>query len=95
MASVVVTPTAATDLARLIRTHSLPADTPARFKRSLAALGRFPLIGARLHGRWSVYRFVLGAWRWMIVVYVYDESKDHVAIVTVQDSRMSAALTSV
>lgn len=30
MATVVVTPTAAQDLERLIRTHSLPADTHAR-----------------------------------------------------------------
>lgn len=87
MAEVVVTPTAAADLATLITTHSLPADTTSRFKRSVASLSRFPLIGAPLRGRWSNYRFLLGPWRWMIVVYVYDEPADRVAIVTIQDAR--------
>ncbi len=95
MASVVVTPTAASDLARLITTHSLPVDTIPRFKRSVASLGRFPQLGAPLHGRWTNYRFVLGPWRWMLVVYVYDEILDRVAIVTVQDARGSQAATSV
>jgi plasmid stabilization system protein ParE len=94
VARVVVTPTAATDLERLITTHSLPADTTARFKRSIAPLARFPLIGAPLHGRWTDYRFVLGPWRWMPVVYVYDETVDRVAIVTIQDGRTSRAVTS-
>lgn len=87
MASVVVTPTAAADLARLVSTHSLPADTRARFKRSVGSLVQFPAIGAPLHGRWAGYRFLLGPWRWMIVVYVYDERADRVAIVTIQDAR--------
>ncbi|SRR6266850_7333844 len=94
MATVVVTPTAAMDLTRLIATHSLPADTMARFKRSVATLASFPLLGAQLHGRWTDYRFVLGPWRWMLVVYDYDETLDRVAIVTIQDSRASQAATS-
>ena len=93
MATVVVTPTAAQDLERLIRTHSLPPDTVARFRRSLAPLARFPLIGASLPGRWAGYRFVLGPWRWMLVVYVDDEAADRVAVVTVQDGRSSRAST--
>lgn len=93
MAEVAVTPTAAADLAALITTHSLPADTRSRFKRSVASLARFPVIGAPLHGRWSNYRFLLGPWRWMIVVYVYDESADRVAIVTIQDARSGRAAT--
>ncbi len=95
MATLVVTPTAASDLDRLITTQSLPADTIARFKRSVASLERVPQIGAPLHGRWTNYRFVLGPWRWMLVVYVYDEALDRVAIVTVQDARQSEAATSV
>jgi plasmid stabilization system protein ParE len=94
MATVVVTPTAAADLTRLLATHSLPADTIVRFKRSVAALATFPLLGAQLHGRWTGYRFVLGPWRWMLVVYDYDETMDRVAIVTIQDSRASQAATS-
>jgi plasmid stabilization system protein ParE len=94
MATVVVTPTAAADLTRLLATHSLPADTIARFKRSVAALATFPMLGAQLHGRWTGNRFVLGPWRWMLVVYDYDETLDRVAIVTIQDSRASQATTS-
>ena len=94
MATVVVTPTAKLDLARMIETHSLPADTRVRFRRSVSPLAEFPSMGARLHGRWSDYRFLLGPWRWMIVVYVYDEPTDRVAIVTVQDARSGRAATS-
>jgi plasmid stabilization system protein ParE len=93
MTTVVVTPTAAQDLQHLFTSHSLPADTTERFKRSVAALERFPLIGATLEGRWSRYRFVLGPWRWMLVVYTYDASLDRVAIVTIQDARSSRAAT--
>lgn len=95
MATVVVTPTAAEDLEHLIRSHSLPNDTIERFKRSVAALENFPLIGATLHGRWARYRFVLGPWRWMLVVYMHDEGIDLVAIVTVQDARSSRAATAI
>lgn len=87
MAGVVVTPTAAAYLARLISTHSLTSDTRARCKRSVGSLVHFPAIGAPLHGRWAGYRFLLGPWRWMIVVYVYDERADRVAIVTILDAR--------
>ena len=93
MATVVVAPTAVADLTRLLATHGLPADTIARFKRSVAALATFPLLGAQLHGRWTGYRFVLGPWRWMLVVYDYDETLDRVAVVTIQDSRASQAAT--
>jgi hypothetical protein len=40
------------------------------------------------------YRFVLGPWRWMLIVYVFDEAQDRVAIVTIQDGRSSRAATS-
>ena len=52
------------------------------------------MLGAPLHGRWSNYRFMLGPWRWMIVVYVYLDSTDRVAIVTIQDARSSRSATS-
>lgn len=91
MAHVVVTPTAAADLARLITTHSLPADTRARFRRSVEPLAQFPEIGAALHGRWAGYRFLLGPWRWMIVVYVHDEANDRAVVVTIQDARSGRA----
>ena len=94
MAMVIVTPTAIADLDRLIATHTLPADTVERFKRSVSVLQRFPLIGAPLHGRWAPFRFVLGPWRWMLIVYIYDGAADRVAIVTIQDARSGQAATS-
>ena len=92
--TVIVTPTARHDLDTLIRTHSLPASTRERVKRSLEPLGRFPLLGSPLHGRWARFRFILGPWRWMIIVYEFDEAADRVAIVTIQDGRSARAATS-
>lgn len=91
----VVAPAAVEDLERLIRTHSLPADTRERVRRSLHPLERHPLLGAALGGRWEGFRFLLGPWRWMIVVYVFDKEDDRVAIVTFQDGRTSSASTAV
>jgi plasmid stabilization system protein ParE len=85
--------TAVEDLDRLIRSHSLPSDTRARLRASLARLVSFPRLGAELTGRWSGLRFVLGPWRWMIVVYVYLEDEDRVVIVTIQDGRSSTFAT--
>jgi len=93
MATVVITPTARHDLETLIRSHSLPADTVGRFRRSVEGLETFPQIGATLDGRWARYRFVLGPWRWMLVVYFYDETLDRVAITTIQDARSSRSAT--
>lgn len=94
MATVVVTPTAVADLERLIRTLSLPANTRERVVASLRALERFPLLGAPLAGRWAPFRFVLGPWRWMLIVHAYDEGSDRVAVVTIQDARSAHAATS-
>ena len=93
MARVELTPAAAEDLARLVVTHRLPPDTRERFRRSVRALGRFPRLGAALEADWAGFRFVLGPWRWMIVVYEYLEDEDRVVIVTVQDGRSSGAAT--
>jgi plasmid stabilization system protein ParE len=90
VASVVVTSTARRNLAALIETHSLPPSTIERVRRALEPLGRFPSLGAPLEGRWSGFRFILGPWRWMIIVYSYDESIDQVAVVTIRDARSAA-----
>ena len=87
MATVVVTPTARRNLDVLIETLSLPPSTRDRVKASLEPLRRFPRLGGVLDGRWADFRFVLGPWRWMIVVYRYDEALDQVAIVTIRDAR--------
>jgi hypothetical protein len=94
VAAVLITPTARADLDSLIRTHSLPISTRDRVKRLLEPLGRFPLLGAPLNGRWARFRFVLGPWRWMIIVYEYDEDADRVALDTIQDGRSARSPTS-
>jgi hypothetical protein len=81
------------DLDSLIRTHSLLADTRARVARSLRALERFPLMGPALSGRWEGFRFLIGPWRWLVLVYVFNEPEDRVVVVTVQDARSSTAAT--
>jgi hypothetical protein len=82
------------DLEGLIRTHSLPADTRARVARALRPLERFPLMGPALTGRWEGFRFVLGPWRWLLLVYVFIEAQDRVVVVTAQDGRSWSAATS-
>jgi plasmid stabilization system protein ParE len=94
MAEVRLSAVAVEDLERMILTHSLPADTKARLTRSLDSLSRFPLLGRELEGRWSPFRFILGPWRWMLIVYVYDELEDLVLVLTIQDARSSSAATS-
>ena len=93
MARVLIAPTAAYDLERMIATHSLPADTRSRVRRSIEPLRRFPLLGAPLEGRWQRYRFLLGPWRWMLIVYAYDQDADTVSIATIQDGRAAHAAT--
>lgn len=93
MARVELAVAAVEDLDRLIRTHSLPADTRARVARSLRSLVQFPNIGPALAGRWDGFRFILGPWRWLILVYVFIEEEDRVVVVTIQDARSSTAVT--
>jgi plasmid stabilization system protein ParE len=77
----------------MIATHNLPTDARARVRRSIEPLARFPLLGAPLEGPWRGYRFLLGPWRWMLIVYAYDEETDVVGIATIQDGRTSTAAT--
>ena len=78
-------------LDRMILTHSLPADTRDRVRRSLSVLEQFPRIGRQLEGRWGPLRLILGPWRWMLILYSYEEQDDLVLVVTFQDARSSAA----
>jgi plasmid stabilization system protein ParE len=81
------------DLERMIITHSLPPDTRERVRRSLRPLEQFPRIGRQLEGRWKPLRFILGPWRWMLILYSYEEPDDLVLVVAFQDARSSAAAT--
>lgn len=94
MTKVLVSPTAADALARLLLTHSLPADTKERFKRSVALLAEFPRLGRELEGAgFEGMRFLLGPWRWLVIVYSYEVEVDEVWILAVEDARSSTAAT--
>jgi plasmid stabilization system protein ParE len=93
LAEVRLSTAAVQDLDRMILTHSLPPDTRDRVRRSLRVLEQFPLIGRQLGGRWKPLRFILGPWRWMLILYSYEEPDDVVLVVAFQDGRSSAAAT--
>jgi hypothetical protein len=87
-------PDAVEDLDRLILTHSLPADTRSRVRRSLGALERFPRLGRAVDEPWAPLRWTLGPWRWLVILYVYDEQEDFVSVLSFEDARSSCAVTS-
>jgi plasmid stabilization system protein ParE len=89
-----LTAVAVDDLDELIDVLSLPSDTKQRVRRSLAALQQLPQLGPELSGRWSGLRFLLGPWRWMVLVYRYDPDADRVVVITIQDARSASAPTS-
>ena len=72
---------------------SLPPDTRERVARSLRSLAQFPNMGPALAGRWEGFRFILGPWRWLLLVYVYLKAEDRVGVVTIQDARSSTSPT--
>ena len=92
MARVVVTE-AARSLAELIDSHSLPADTTARVRRSLMPLARFPRLGPALGPGMPELRFLLGPWRWLVIVYAYREVDDLVAVLAFEDGRSASPAT--
>jgi plasmid stabilization system protein ParE len=95
VAAVIVSPAAAEALAQLIASHSLPADTTERFRRSISPVGEFPLLGRALEGSgYDGLRFILGPWRWLVVVYEHVVAADEVHLLTVEDGRASTAATS-
>lgn len=94
MATIVVSPAAADALAQLILTHSLPADTNDRVKRSTVPLAEFPRLGRELHGDgYDGLCFLLGPWRWLVIVYAYEAVSDEVSVLMFEDARSSAAVT--
>ena len=94
MARVELARAAAEDIARLRVTHSLPPDTGVRIRASLRALEQFPRLGSELEGPgWEGFRFLLGPWRWMVIVYEILDEGERVVVVTVQDGRSSRAAT--
>ena len=94
MARVVVAQRARKDLAELIQTRSLPADTGSMVWASIEPLASFPQIGKLLTGRWRGFRLILGPWPWMLIVYLYDEQTNTVAILAIHDAREASSATS-
>ena len=93
MATVVVAESAWVDLKEMILTHSLPPSTRDRVRTALGPLAAFPLLGPALTGRWRGLRFILGPWPWMLLVYEFDEAREQISVVTIQDSRSARAAT--
>jgi plasmid stabilization system protein ParE len=89
MARVLITDNAAAELGELVRSHSLPPDTRGRVSRSLRPLAEFPEIGPKLSGSLTGRRFVLGPWRWMIIVYRHYPDRNLVAVLAIVDGRLS------
>jgi hypothetical protein len=79
-------------LDRLVELYELPPDSRSRVVRYVAHLGAFPDSGAPLGGEWEGYRFVLGPWPWLAIIYeiVNDQL---VAIVAFEDTRGAGAAT--
>ena len=95
MARVVVAPAASADLDHLISEHRLPASTRERVRARLRQLATFPDSGPPLDGRWRGFRFLLGPWPWMIIVYTADPEANQVNVVTIQDARSGRSARSV
>lgn len=94
MAEIRLSTAAVKELDRMIVTHSLPLDTRDRVRRTIAILADFPRIGRQLEGKWHPLRFILGPWRWLLILYSYEEADDVVLVVAFQDGRSSTAATS-
>jgi hypothetical protein len=94
VAKLVIAPAAAADLDDLIGELNLPNDTRSRVRSRLRQLADFPESGEALSGRWQGFRYVLGPWRWMLILFAYDEAADQVAVVTIQDARRAQSATS-
>ena len=87
MIQVIVSPRAQGDIEDAIALLKLPDDTWLRVHRSLQVLKTFPLGGRALEDRWSGARFVLGPWRWMVLIYRYEETSERVFVVAMHDGR--------
>jgi len=94
VAKVVLAPAAVADLDALIGELQLPHDTRSRVRVRLRQLAEFPESGEALSGRWQGFRYILGPWSWMLILFAYDADADQVAVVTIQDARRAKSATS-
>lgn len=93
MTRVTITAAAQADLQELIRSHSLPPDTTARFALAVRPLASFPRFGPELGGRFAGRRFILGPWRWMVILYRWYPERDLAAVLAVVDARSGSSPT--
>ena len=93
MTRVVVTDEARLELTTLISSRHLPRDTHSRVRNSLEPLRSHPMMGPALRGASEGYRFVLGPWSWMLLVYRVDIERDTVVVTSIQDARAGDAAT--
>ena len=95
MPRVVVSAEASRELTALVSSRHLPAGTRRRVAECLRPLAAHPRIGVALGGAFVGYRFILGPWRWMLLVYRVDDDGDTVVVMTIQDARAGDAATEI
>jgi plasmid stabilization system protein ParE len=88
MVRVVLSVDARRDLDEIISSHHLPSDTPIRVRQRLAPLAMYPLIGPALG---VTYRYLLGPWSWMLLVYRVDQPRGTVVVTAIKDVRRAGA----
>jgi plasmid stabilization system protein ParE len=91
MTRVALTRDALGQLEELIATRSLPEETRGRVARSIQPLRDFPELGAELGGSFTGRRFLLGPWRWMVIIYRHYPESDLVAVLAIVDGRSSTS----
>lgn len=90
-----VAESAAEHLAHLIAVLLLPEDTRARVRTRIETLAEFPDIGVPLpNAAHPDLRFIVGPWRWMLIVYQVDRALDVITVIAIEDARMSATVIS-
>ena len=94
MARVVIAPAASEALDQLIHSLDLASNTREWVRAKLKLLSRFPRRGPELQGRWKGFRFVLGPWPRMLIVYAFDKEAYRVSVVTIRDARSARSATS-
>ena len=70
----------------------LLSHSPA-FRRQWQRLERFPRLGPVLDPSTPELRFLLGPWRWLVIVYAHREVGDLVAVIAFEDARSALSAT--
>ena len=81
-----MTEAAARSLADFIDSHGLPGDASRTDPPFAATLERFPRLGSIFETTREL-RFLLGPWRWLIIVYAYRVDNELVAVLAFEDGR--------